>query len=92
MALGILDALRPPGEEFDWNEMRDRQAVQDLFLPRGMGESHQVAILASEGMGLDLAGLSPPEQWRAPVPGDAEGGALNTSPNVEMTGDLRNGA
>jgi SAM-dependent MidA family methyltransferase len=89
MALGVLDTLRPPGEEFDWDELRERQAVQDLFLPRGMGESHQVVILASEGMGLDLAGLAPPEQWRAP---GAARGAVNAGLNFDaMAGDIRNG-
>jgi SAM-dependent MidA family methyltransferase len=92
MALGILDTLRPPSEEFDWEELRERQAVQDLFLARGMGESHQILIIASEGMGLDLAGLAPPEQWRAPAHGAAPGGALNADVNLERAGDIRNGA
>jgi len=67
LALGILDRLPPASTDFRWEEYRERKAVEDLFLPAGMGESHQVLILATPGLERNLACLRPPELWEPPV-------------------------
>lgn len=66
LALGILDRLRPASTDFRWEEYRERKAIEDLFLPAGMGESHQVLILATPGLERNLACLRPPEEWETP--------------------------
>ena len=66
LALGILNRLRPASTEFSWEEYQERKAIEDLFLPAGMGESHQVLILATQGVERDLACLRPPEEWETP--------------------------
>jgi len=66
LALGILDRLRPAATEFRWEKYRERKAIEDLFLPAGMGESHQVLILATPGLERNLGCLRPPEQWETP--------------------------
>ncbi len=72
LALGVLECLAGPSERFDWNEYRDRKALQDLFLPGGMGESHQVLVAGTPGVEMNLTGLRPPELWSAPA-GDETG-------------------
>jgi SAM-dependent MidA family methyltransferase len=75
LALGALDCLGRPGDGFDWREFNERKALQDLFVPHGMGESHQVLVLATPGMDMDLTGLKPPERWTVPATGEpAEAG------------------
>jgi len=71
MALGVLDRLGTPGDRFSWDEYRNRKALQDLFLPGGLGESHQILVLGTPGLEMDLTGLRSPERWSAPS--DAEG-------------------
>ena len=66
LALGILNRLRPASTEFSWEEYQERKAIEVLFLPAGMGESHQVLILATQGVERDLACLRPPEEWETP--------------------------
>lgn len=66
LALGILDRLRPASKDFRLEEYRERKAIEDLFQPAGMGESHQVLILSTPGLQRNLACLRPPEQWETP--------------------------
>ncbi len=69
MALGAMEFLSG-GES--WNgleEFRSRKTLQELLLPGGMGESHQVLVLATPGCEMDLQGLRPPGRW--PLPGGA---------------------
>ena len=73
MALGILDRLGAPGDRFSWDEYRDRKALQDLFLPGGLGESHRILVLGTPGLAMDLTGLRPPERWSAPAEAAEEG-------------------
>ena len=71
-SLGALEVLPRLGDRFDWRIYRERKALQDLFVPSGMGESHQVLVLGTRGMESDLTGLRAPERWNAP-PGDGPG-------------------
>jgi SAM-dependent MidA family methyltransferase len=72
LALGALDFLGKPGDRFDLEEFLDRKAIQDLFAPRGLGGSHQVLVLGTSGMEMDLTGLRTPERWTPPAPVDSE--------------------
>ena len=72
LALGALELLGKPGDRFNLDEYRDRKALQDLFLPGGLGESHRVLVLGTPDVEMDLAGLRPPELWTAPAPEDSE--------------------
>jgi len=72
LALGALECLGKPEERFNLDEYRDRKALQDLFLPGGLGESHRVLVLGTPDMGMDLVGLRPPELWPVPAPEDPE--------------------
>jgi SAM-dependent MidA family methyltransferase len=72
LALGVLDCIWKPGSVFSLDEYRDRKALQDLFLPGGLGESHQVLILGTPELEMSLVGLRPPELWTAPAPEDPE--------------------
>jgi SAM-dependent MidA family methyltransferase len=69
LALGALDWLRASEEDLSFMAYQNRQAVQDLFLASGMGESHQAVVLATAGCELDLKGLEPPERWESPSRG-----------------------
>jgi SAM-dependent MidA family methyltransferase len=69
LALGALDWLDDSVEDTSLERYRDRKALQSLFLPGGMGESHQVVVLGTPGLDSDLTGLRPPERW--PVPASA---------------------
>ena len=66
LALGALDWLAKSEEDSTLENYRDRKAVQDLFLPGGMGESHQAIVLGTAGCDLDLKGLEPMERWDPP--------------------------
>jgi SAM-dependent MidA family methyltransferase len=69
LALGALDWLAKSGEDSSFEDYRSRKAVQDLFLPGGMGETHQAVFLATQGCDLDLQGLQPMERWEPPQAG-----------------------
>ena len=69
MALGAMDFLSGGESWSGLEEFRSRKTLQDLILPGGMGESHQVVVLATSGCDLDLYGLRPPGRW--PLPGSA---------------------
>jgi SAM-dependent MidA family methyltransferase len=77
LALGALDWLKKPGDRFDWEDFRERKAIQDLFVPGGMGESHKVLVLATPSLEMDLTGLKPPERWTPPAPDNAESSGLS---------------
>jgi SAM-dependent MidA family methyltransferase len=66
LALGALDWFSEARSGSDLAGLRDRISMQDLFLPTGMGESHQTIILATAGSDMDLEGLRPPERWNRP--------------------------
>ncbi|MCI0568423.1 MAG: SAM-dependent methyltransferase [Acidobacteria bacterium] len=66
LALGALDWFAESAEDASFAAQLKRKAVQDLFLPSGMGESHQVVVLATAGCELDLKGLEPAERWQSP--------------------------
>jgi SAM-dependent MidA family methyltransferase len=66
LALGALDWFRGSEENSSSLSQQNRKAVQDLFLPSGMGESHRVVVLATAGCELDLKGLEPVERWEPP--------------------------
>ena len=70
LALGILDFLAEPRDSFNLDDYRDRKAIQDLFLPGGLGESHRILVLGTPGLEMGLAGLRPPELWAPPAPED----------------------
>jgi SAM-dependent MidA family methyltransferase len=77
LSLGILERLPPGGEAFRWEEFAERRAVRDLVMPGGLGETHQVLVLATSGVGVGLTGLRNPEEWTgsrdgisAPAPAD----------------------
>jgi len=72
LALGVLECLGKPGDCFNLDEYRDRKALQDLFLPGGLGESHQILVLGTPDVEMDLVGLRPPELWTVPAPEDSE--------------------
>lgn len=66
LALGALDWIAESEEDQSFTAQLNRKAVQDLFLPSGMGESHQTLVLATPGCELDLQGLEPVERWELP--------------------------
>jgi len=66
LALGALDCLADSVEDTSFEKYRDRKALQSLFLPSGMGESHQVVVLGTPGLDPDLTGLRPPDRWPLP--------------------------
>jgi len=66
LALGALDWLADSVEDISLERYQDRKALQSLFLPSGMGESHQVVVLGTKGLDPDLTGMRPPERW--PIP------------------------
>jgi SAM-dependent MidA family methyltransferase len=66
LALGALDWIAESEEDQSFTAQQNRKAVQDLFLPSGMGESHQALVLATSGCELDLQGLDPAERWELP--------------------------
>jgi SAM-dependent MidA family methyltransferase len=73
LALGALDWFTRSAEDVSFAAQLNRKAVQDLFLPSGMGESHQAVVLATAGCDLDLTGLEPVERWdRRMVNGEVE--------------------
>jgi SAM-dependent MidA family methyltransferase len=67
LALGALDCLADSVEDTSFEKYRDRKALQSLFLPSGMGESHQVVVLGTPGLEPDLTGLRPPVRWPLPA-------------------------
>jgi len=67
LALGVLDWIAGSEEDPTVASHQNRKAVQDLFLPSGMGESHQALVLATPGCDLDLKGLEPVERWESPA-------------------------
>jgi len=67
LALGALDCLADSMEDTSLEKYRDRKALQSLFLPGGMGESHQVVLLGTRGLDPDLTGLRPPDRWPPPA-------------------------
>jgi SAM-dependent MidA family methyltransferase len=79
LSLGILERLPSCGEAFRWEEFAERRAARDLVMPGGMGETHQVLVLATPGLGVALSGLRDPEEWTGrrpddPAPAQADGG------------------
>jgi len=66
LALGALDWFADSGEDVPLAARRGRKALQTLFLPGGMGESHQVIVLGTAGLDMDLTGLRPQGRW--PIP------------------------
>jgi SAM-dependent MidA family methyltransferase len=66
LALGALDWIAESEEDQSFTAHLNRKAVPDLFLPSGMGESHQALVLATPGCELDLQGLEPVERWEPP--------------------------
>ena len=66
LALGALDWLIGSAEDASFATQLKRKAIQDLFLPSGMGESHQAVVLATGGLEMDLKGLEPAERWESP--------------------------
>ena len=69
LALGALDWFAGTEEGLTFAAHQDRKALQDLFLPSGMGETHQVVVLATAGCEMDLKGLEPAERWESPKSG-----------------------
>src|SRR5262249_18582795 len=63
LALGALDWLGDSEEDSGFAALRERRAIRDLIQPGGLGETHQVVVLATPGCGLDLKGLLPVERW-----------------------------
>jgi len=63
VALGATDWFVDATEGCDLAWYRTQKSMQDLLLPTGMGESHQVIVLGSAGSDMDLTGLRPPERW-----------------------------
>ena len=66
MALGAMEFLSGGESWSGLEEFRSRKTLQELILPGGMGESHQVLVLATPGCDLDLQGLRPPGRWTLP--------------------------
>jgi Uncharacterized conserved protein len=72
LALGALDWLSGLEENPSFAAHQNRKALQDLFMPSGMGESHQALVLATAGCELDLRGLEPVERWESPAASDRD--------------------
>ena len=66
VALGILRRFAGAGDAPEGQALRERQSIKDLFIPGGMGESHQILVLATPGLEMDLKGLRAPERWEVP--------------------------
>ncbi|HEU5182669.1 MAG TPA: SAM-dependent methyltransferase [Candidatus Polarisedimenticolia bacterium] len=66
MALGAMEFLSGGQSWNGLEEFRSRKTLQELILPGGMGESHQVLVLATPACDLDLQGLRPPGRWPLP--------------------------
>ena len=62
------------GNSFNLDEYRDRRAIQDLFLPGGLGESHRVLVMGTPDLEMSLSGAEDPRRCGAPPPDKIPGG------------------